>query len=181
MTILGKHTQRELSELVNNFDGFVAAMQHTIDTGGLDSWQLAAPLDANAWRADWARFLARYHPAAAAARAAVGTTLAWDVLTAEPEYQALVVAFKPSDGAPTSFDELDRRLRVANAQAPDYAPTQPTAPDADLGAYKAADAGLQALGSLAQAAKASLPSPTNPWVLLGTGAVVLILIGALRR
>ena len=160
MTIAGFHTKHELSELADTFDGFVQSMIATI-RDHFAAWQAASPTEAAAWKDRWEVFYPRWYAALQAARAAAKPLVSWDVETAEPDYQALVIAYNPADGDPYGFPALDRDLRaLAGAggamPAPSYTVAQPTAPDADLGAYKAADAGLKEVQALAKAATPSV-------------------------
>lgn len=109
---------------------------------------------------------------------ATGTQTDLDKVTDEALYQATLAAWNPSDGDPTGFDELQRRWGAQKAAPqPTYTVTQPTAPDADLGAYKAADKGVQAVQRVAQQAGALVKSALPPtWVMLLGGAAAVALL-----
>lgn len=173
MTIMGSHTAHELSELLDNFEGFVSSVAKAY-ADGWHTWAYNDPAAADDWTRDWDSFRARWAKASTAAHAAVdagkASFLGWDASTNEAAYQALLLAYKPSDGDPTSLPDLDRRWRAAGkAPPPVYVAIQPTAPDADLGAYKAADAGLKEVQAIA---KAAMPSTTK-LVIAAVGFAVL--------
>jgi hypothetical protein len=190
MTINSKHTVHELSELLDNLDGFARSMRDLVSRGDWATWSSNDPAGADDWRRDWDSFSARWALASGAAHRTVADGLAnlrgWDLTTDEPAYQVLLRAFKPSDGDPTSFDDLDRRWRVAQAKgappAPVYVTTQPTAPDADLGAYQAADAGVKLVQAVAQQAAAAAGeaakglTPSTGTLIVG-GIAIAVLLG----
>lgn len=184
MTVLGAHTVAELRDLLNAYNYQQGELEKAAD-GARDHWVSQDAAGWTQWKADYDSWNASYQPVRTAANtllAATATTLQ-NVVTAEPQYQDLAKAFAP-------MADLDRRFRQgpAAAVAPSYgANPQPTAPDADLGAYKATDAGTRAMpdfvktgvatfagGLVPQTADAKNYKPISKtaWALLALGAVV---------
>lgn len=179
MTILGAHTLHELSDLLVNLNGFVTDMGKTYDAGWAD-WSNKQPAEADDWKRDWTSFMNRWTPVMSDAVSKVedgkSSTLGWDLTTDENTYQSVLLAYKPSDGDPTSFDDLDRRLRAGKDAPPPpvYHVVPPSAPDSDLGAYKAADQGVKAVQTTVSAAKSTLMPSTKNLIIGGTIAAVVL-------
>jgi hypothetical protein len=172
MTILGKHTISELRDLLKAYDyqfdelsrAFDTASSEwaNADTGGRDTWKR----DFDAWNAS------TWQPARNRANTSLAGTATslQDITTDEPTYQATATAFAP-------LVDFDRRLRTAPKAAAAYAPDyksnpQPTAVDADLGAYKSADASTKVIEAAAKAANPLAGLSTTQKILYGAAAFV---------
>jgi hypothetical protein len=211
-TINGAHTIHELSDLLDVFQYKVDSLRKAYETSR-DDWQNADFMGFPAWEKDWQTFLARYQPVADWTRARIAdgkksgtaeTALSaasmvfhplsalgiqgnqpWDVNTDEPAYQHLLSVFKPYDGDPTSFDDLDRRFQLASMKwkeikPPDYSKMpQPTAQDADFTAYKGADTAYQATTSVLPPLPFGPPMPL--WKKVAWGALALAGLGMVIR
>lgn len=184
MTIAGSHTVAELRDVLNAYNYQQDQLAKAAD-GGRDNWVAKDAAGWNQWKADYDSWNASYQPVRDAANTllAATATMLQNVTTCEPQYQALATAFAP-------MADLDRRFRQgpSAAVAPSYDQNpQPTAPDADLGAYQASDAATRAMpdavktgiatfapGLVPQTADAKnyTPISTTTWVLLAAGLVV---------
>lgn len=207
MTIGGQHTLHELSDLVTNLDSFVATMSASDanswqtwsanDPAAADDWQRDWQSFVNRWGAASQAAHGAISNMTGAGPSTLGDALAapisglvedfaivtggqapWDTITNEPLYQATLLAYDPGNGDPTAFPDLDRRWSAQTvAPQPVYTVTQPTAPDADLGAYKAADKGVQAVQAIASKAGALVKSALPPtWVMVAGAAAALALL-----
>lgn len=179
MTIAGFHTKHELGDLVAALDGQVQTMIGAIRSG-FDAWNRASPGAAGAWKARWEVFYPRWVAAVAEARDASQPLISADVETAEPDYLALQAAFHGAfDGDPFGFPALDRDLRAkagagGAVAAPTYDVAQPTAPDADLAGFQAADSAAKALEKVAAGA-------TSPKTLIVAGLALAVGLGLVLK
>jgi len=197
MTILGQHTGGELRDLLRAYDYQLAQLQEAA-AAAAPAWSRSDPGEHDRWTADFAAWQASYHPVRQTAADSIAGWFEVDATdTRETEYQALAAAFAP-------LADFDRRMRAAPAAA-SSAPTypnnpQPSAPDADRGAYVAVDAGIAAMpapvrgvmdrlaatagvgrGVVGADNRTIVPSPTNPWVIAGGLLAAVVLVGVLRR
>lgn len=189
MTVLGKQTVAELKDLL-------AAKDYTV--GQLDrayadfapTWVNRDPTGFVDWTTDWNAFHGRYEGARTAAQRAIEfaklNPVGDSLLVADTEYQGVLRALKQVDGTITKGDLQDLYNRIAAAgKTPDVSHTpQPVAPDADLRAYKAADATVKAVETIGKdIAKpaASLFTPKNIILGLLCIGVVVGVATAVRR
>jgi hypothetical protein len=169
VTILGQHTAHELTDLLDAYDyqlGQLDAAGQRVSA----TWMAADDAGYLGWIADLASFKARYVPVAAKGRASAAACLLQDTGLVEDDWIACTVAFSP-------LNALDLRMRQAPAavaaQAPTYpANPQPTAPDADLGAFKAADVATRGIDAAVKAAGSSLMPSTKTLVIAGVCAAL---------
>ena len=174
MTILGHHTVAELRD-------WLAAVDYQANqiAGSFKSfaptWSAHDGATARDWSSDWSAFLSRYRTARARAllvigRAQVELGIPDSVIPVEDEWQGVqnALARTPGSIAKGDFQDLYNRLSAAQAKPIDMSATpQPTAVDADLGAYKAADAVIRAGENVARTVAPS--KSTGVMVLLGVG------------
>jgi hypothetical protein len=175
MTLLGSHTAHELSVDMLNWQGFVTSMATSVAIDG-DKWKAADPGGWAAWSHDWQAFRSQWDAAVARAQsivdAAQSSVLGWDYTPVESDYVATLNAYQNGPvPSPGGYDDLYRRWTAA-AKAPPIAVAVTidpnAAPDADLNAYKAADATLKALPG------SGPPMSLAEKVLLGVGAALFL-------
>lgn len=175
MTIGGLHTVAELQDWIAGLDFQIGTVTAAVMSRGY------AHPDFAAWSADWNAMLARYGAAHADAERAIDVAGGWyeppaEVLPAEREWQAVERALNPDPGgpaAPRNYQGLYNRASAMTGPIDLSKTPQPRrGTDADLGAYKAADAGARAAEKAAGAA-----SDATPWVLLGGVALLVLLVG----
>jgi hypothetical protein len=120
------------------------------------------------------------HPLAMLSLSGSTESAPWDTITDEAAYQHLLSAFKPYDGDPTSFPELDRRWRASpNAPPPPkYNVPQPDAPDADLNVYKGSD---KVVKDLEKVGVSPFGPPIPLWKKIALGAAGLVGLGIVIR
>ena len=189
MSVLGKQTVAELKDLL-------AAKDYTV--GQLDrayadfapSWVNRDPQGFTDWTSDWNALHRRYESARASAQRAIDlakvNVLGDSLIVADVEYHGMLTALKQVDGTITKGDlqELVNRITAAG-KAPDLSQTpQPTAQDADLGAYKAADAAVKVVEGAGESLKKSAASLLTPKAvvvgLLCVGVIVGVATAARR-
>jgi hypothetical protein len=174
MTVLGRHSVGELRDWLASIDYEMAQIASAY---GLFApvWQAQDPGSHQDWAADWAALQTRYGAArgraqSLLARARLELGIPDSVLPAEDEWQAVrhALARTPGQVAKGDLQDLYARLEGAQGKPVDVSRVpQPTAPDADLAAFKAADATIRAGES---AARQITPSKT-------TGALLVVGLG----
>ncbi len=162
MTILNQHTVHELDDLVKALSYQVA--QVTSAYQQCASWKVRDPQGYAAWASDLSKATATWARVSHAAMKVIGLTphLGWDVVPAEGDYQAVAKAFEP-------FEDLIRTF-IRESQCTLSMPSvpQPTAPDADLVAFKATDSATRWIDKEAKAVAAGSKS-IAPYVFGGLG------------
>jgi hypothetical protein len=173
MTVLARHSVAELRDWIAAIDyqmGQVGAAY----AASAASWQAGDRAGEHDWLADWQALHTRYTLARARAEGAVGRAKLEpapdSLISAEDEWQGVLRALSRTVGvtAKGDFQDLYDRLVAATGRPIDMSRTpQPTATDADLRAYRIADAAIRAGEA---AARQVAPSK-------GTGALVLVGLG----
>jgi hypothetical protein len=189
MTVLGQQTVAELRDLLAAKDYTVRQIEQAYAEFA-PSWSSRDAAAATQWKADWTAFRKRYDVARAGAQHAIDfaklTPVSDSLLPADSEFQAVLRALKQVDGTITKGDLQDLYSRISSAgKAPDVSQTpQPTAPDADLRAYKAADTAVKTVEQAERAVAKSAESALSPKVvvfgLLGLGLVLGVAAAARR-
>lgn len=178
MTVLGQHTVNETLDLIRAKD---------TETGAYGSERAALPSAPDAtWDDDWATLLSKYTAAKSdfdlerTTVTAATPLVSDDWRTTETTYQGILRSLQQVDGtvSPGDLQDLANRFLAAGGKAPDVGKAiQPTAPDADLNAYKAADAGVQDIAKAGTAVKGAL---TSKWVIGGACVAGLVGLVALK-
>jgi len=184
MTVLGHHTVAELRDWLSALDyeaGQIASAYATF----APTWQAQDAATHHEWASDWKALQARYHAARARAqfatlRAQIDVGVPDSMIPVEDEWQGVLHALAKTPGAvgKGDFQDLYNRLSAAQGKPVDVSKTpQPTATDADLSAYKAADVVIRAGESAARALSPSRVSPGTK-ILVGGGILLGLLLTA---
>jgi hypothetical protein len=170
VTILGEHTVHELNDLVTALSYEVSqTMKANI---ACTTWAQNDPKAFADWNTKLMQTMAGWSTAVHVAMVRIGETpqALWDTVPAEAHFQDCLTAYHP-------FDDLIRTF-MQQSQCPisfDQMP-QPTAADFDLDAYKSADKATKWIEQQGSAAAGKAKSYA-PVVVLGVGAVVVVLVG----
>ena len=175
MTILTRHSVAELRDWLAAIDyqmGQIAAAYAAFAS----TWQARDPVAQHEWLADWQALHTRYTLARARAEGAIGRAKIEpapdSLIPAENEWQGVLHALSRTVGvtAKGDFQDLHDRLVAALGKPIDFSKMpQPTATDADLSAYKVADAAIRAGEA---AVRQVTPSK-------GTGTLIIVGLGLL--
>lgn len=171
MTFLNHHTVAELRDWLAAIDYQVNQVAAAY-VAFVPTWQAKDATAYAEWAADWQRFQTRYAAAHAKAQRAIARAFGMpdSVSPVEDEWQEVLHALSRTAGvsAKGDFQDLHDRLVAVLGKPIDLSKTpQPTATDADLDAYKAADAAIKA----GEAAVRSV-TPSR-----GTGALIVVGLG----
>jgi hypothetical protein len=181
MTILNHHSVAELRDWLAALDyqtGQVAAAYAAFAPG----WQTHDAAAHQDWSADWKAFQTRYGIARAKALGSIGraqleVAVPDSMIPVEDEWQGVLHAVSRTRGltAKGDFQDLHDRLVAAQGKPIDLSKTpQPTATDADLGAYKIADAAIRAGEAAARDLKPS--KGTGTLVIVGLGLILGVVL-----
>jgi hypothetical protein len=181
VTILNHHTVAELRDWLAALDyqiGQVAAAHAAFAT----IWELRDPVAHHEWAGDWKALQTRYGIARAKALGAIGRAqlefgVPDSMIPVEDEWQGVLHALSHTVGvtAKGDFQDLHDRLVAAQGKPIDLSKTpQPTATDADLGAYKIADAAIRAGEAAARDLKPS--KGTGTLVIVGLGLILGVVL-----
>jgi hypothetical protein len=184
MTVLGHHTVAELRDWLSALD-YQAGQIANAHGAFAPTWKVRDAAALSHWEEDWQAFVARYGAARAKARAAIARAqfeigVPDSLIPVEDEWNGVQHALTKTPGTTSKgdFQDLYNRLAAAQAKPIDMSATpQPTATDADLNVFKAADATIRA----GEAAGRELaPSKgTGAMVVIGAGLALALLL-ALR-
>jgi hypothetical protein len=180
MTILNHHTVAELRDWLAAID-YQMGQVISAYAAFAPAWQTQDPGAHRDWAADWKALQGRYSPAHFKAQAAIGlaqVALAPDsVIPVEDEWQGILHALSRTVGvtARGDFQDLHDRLVLAQGKPIDLSKMpQPTARDADLDAFKVADATIRA--GEAAARKVAPSKGTATLVVVSLGIVLGVVL-----
>ena len=181
MTVLGHHTVGELRDWLAAID-YEAAQVASAYAAFASTWQAQDAPAHHEWAAEWKSLQARYGVARARAqgaimRAQLEIAIPDSVIPVEDEWQAVLHALSKTPGTTTKsdFQDLYNRLVAAQGKPIDMSKIpQPTAVDADLSAYKAADTVIRTGEAVAR--KVTPSKGTGTLVVVGLGLVLGILL-----
>jgi hypothetical protein len=181
MTFLGHHALGELRDWLAAID-YEAGQIGSAYAAFAPTWQAQDPVAHRAWLGDWQSLQSRYGVARAKAQSAIGHAR-WEVgvpdsmIPVEDEWQGVLHALSKTPGATGTgdFQDLYNRLTAAQGRPVDMSKLpQPTAADADLTAYKAADTVIRAGEAVARQITPS--KGTGTLVVVGLGLVLGVLL-----
>jgi hypothetical protein len=182
MTVLGHHSVGELRDWLSAIDYEAGQIASAYATFG-PTWQAQDAAAHHEWAGQWKALQSRYGAAHARAQFAIARAqldigIPDSVIPVEDEWQAVLHALAKTPGAVArgDFQDLYNRLAAAQGKPIDMSKMpQPTATDADLSAYKAADTVIRAGESAARAVSPAQMSPGTK-LLLGGGILLGLLI-----
>jgi len=184
MSVFGHHSVGELRDWLSAIEYQTGQLAAAYAAFG-PAWQAKDAAGHNEWADDWRAFQARYGAARARAQSAIERAR-WEVgvpdsvIPVEDEWQAVLHALARSPGTTGKgdFQDLNARLVVAQGRPVDMSKTpQPTAVDADLSVYKAADTAIRVGENAARTMTGAKMSPVAK-LLLGGSVLVGIFVAS---
>ena len=182
MTLFGAHVVSEVSDLLNVWDARILQLQDQANAY-YDTWEKKDAAGHADWMKDWDALVARWAPAKDHAKTIIlATPHMQDYTPAENVWQELLNALAPGQTGHINkgdFDDLSARMTAAGKPAvyTGAANAQPTAVDADLGAYKAADTAVKGIDAAGKSVSLGW-SQAKPYVI--GGGVLVGLIAAVK-
>jgi hypothetical protein len=181
MSVLGHHSVGELREWLVDLDYQMEQIGAAYSSFA-PAWQAQDAPSHREWAGEWTSLQTRYGAARAKAQGAIFRSkldvgIPDSLLPVEDEWQAVLHALARTPGTTAKGDlqDLYDRLAAAQGRPIDLSKRpQPTAPDADLVAFKTADAALRAGEA---AVREITPSKTTgTWVVVGLGLALGVLL-----
>jgi hypothetical protein len=181
MSVLGHHSVGELRDWLVDIDYQTAQIGAAYEAFA-PAWQAQDTAAQHEWAGEWKALQARYAAARGKAQAAIfraklDVGIPDSLIPVEDEWQAVLHALARTPGAVAKgdFQDLYTRLVAAQGKPVDLSKMpQPTAPDADLNVYKAADAVIRAGEA---AARQITPSKTTgTLIVVGLGLALGVLL-----
>ena len=181
MTVLGHHTVGELRDWLAAID-YQAAQVASAYAAFAPTWQVQDAPAHREWAGEWTSLQSRYGAARARAQGAITRAkleigIPDSMIPVEDEWQGVLhaLAKTPGTSAKSDFQDLYNRLVAAQGKPIDMSKIpQPTAVDADLSAYKAADTVIKTGEAVAR--KVTPSKGTGTLVVVGLGLVLGILL-----
>jgi hypothetical protein len=181
MTILNHHSVAELRDWLAAIDYQIAQIAAAY-AAFAPVWQSRDAATHHDWSDDWKALQTRYGVArakalGAIARAQLEFALPDSMIPVEDEWQGVLHALSHTPGvsAKGDFQDLHDRIVVAEGKPIDFSKMpQPTATDADLGAYKAADAAIRA--GEAAAHQLTPSKGTGTLIIVGLGLILGVVV-----
>jgi hypothetical protein len=163
MTLFGNHTLAETLDLVKAKNYEIDKVNETVAGNGGKP-----PPDAD-WNQDWTTLQGRYKEAISKVPSSPPFGISPNAYTTEDEYQGILRALQQVDGEVSKGDLQDIWNRLTGEVGPvEETVPQPTAPDSDLQAYKAADKAVKTV----EAAQSSITHSPLFWAAIAAAGVV---------